>query len=246
MAKTKIEWADSVWNPVTGCTPVSPGCDHCYAQTMAHRLNAMGVAGYERGFEVTLHPERLEEPRYWKKSRRIFVVSMGDLFHVGVPFKFIERVWDTMFNCSGIVHDFMILTKRPDRMAEFYQWMHDARNRRTNFPNVWLGVTGENQAELDRRMNVLVTIPAAKLFVSIEPQLERVNANPWLPALSLVICGCESGTHRRPFDEQWARDLKDQCVTANVPFFFKQSIQDGKLVKAPFLDGKQWLETGSV
>ena len=238
------------WNPITGCTPVSTGCQNCYARVMAKRLNAMGVQGYEKGFEVTLHFERLSEPVKWKKPRTVFVCSMGDLFHEDVSFQFIELVWDTMFRCSfetepgGIKfptrHEFMILTKRPERMAEFYKWMNISRNRHADYPNIWLGVTGENQRELDRRMNILATIPAAKLYVSIEPQLERVNINPWLPALSLVICGCESGPKRRPFDEQWARDLKDQCVAAGVPFMYKQCIQDGKLVKLPFLDGKQW------
>lgn len=261
MSKTKIPWATDSWNPCSGCSKISDGCKFCFAERMAHRLQAIGVKGYENGFEVTLHPERLNEPLKWKKPRRIFVCSMGDLFHISVPFGFIEKVWDTMFDCAANpygshCHTFMILTKRPDRMAEFYEWMRNKRNRRADYDNVWLGITVESPDYL-WRMEKLVKIPAAKHFISYEPGLECLGDieyelrgcsgyngsggwNQTYPPIDWVIAGCESGPDRRPFQEQWVRDLKDQCVAAGVPFFYKQGIRDDKVMKMPELDGRVW------
>lgn len=243
MSKTKIEWATDVWNPVTGCSPISAGCDNCYAETMAHRLQVMGVKGYENGFEVTVHPGRLDEPLKWKKPRRIFVVSMGDLFHKKVPYTFFTKVMVIITHCPQ--HTFLLLTKRPERMAKCFENIGAPEN-------VWLGVSVENQEQADKRISILLQIPAKKRFVSVEPMLGVVNllqahqiywqTTSARPLINWVIVGCESGPNRRHFDEQWARDLKDQCIYAGIPFFLKQSIQNGKLVKMPVLDGKVWNE----
>jgi protein gp37 len=228
---------------------------------MANRLQSMGVKGYENGFEVTIHPEQTKEPLKWKKSKRIFVCSMGDLFHDEVPFNYIAKVWDTMYDCSfqaednGMMfppyHTFLILTKRPERMAEFYQWMHDVQNRRADFPNLWLGVTAENQEQADKRIPILLSIPAEVHFVSAEPMLSGISVEKYFKqGLSWVICGCESGSNRRWTNPDVMRDLKNQCVTDNVPFFLKQMNQEKergypkmpKVIKMPELDGKIWAE----
>jgi protein gp37 len=199
MSQTKIEWATKVWNPVTGCTKVSPGCQNCYAERMAKRL--AGRCGYlkEEPFKVTVHPERLEEPLNWKKPQRIFVCSMGDLFHDDVPDEFIGEVFNTMVNAQWILgHRFLVLTKRPERMKRVIEEigdiiteqrkpkkMPDGTTRHTmtfSFPlqNIWLGVTAENQEKADERIPILLQIPAAKRFVSVEPMLGPVDLRPWI------------------------------------------------------------------
>jgi len=226
---THIEWADEVWSPVTGCTKISPGCKHCYAERMAKRLR--GRFGYPKDepFQVTLHPERLIGPKKWKKPRMVFVCSMGDLFHEDVPFDFIHQVFNVMADCRGIGHTFLVLTKRPKRMLRFFK-----SEDRLYIPpkNVWLGVTAENQEQADKRIPILLQIPAKVRFVSVEPMLGPIDLLTdkyhWLefdgiyPGLDWVICGGESGPVARPMNPDQARELRDQCKAAGVPFFMKQ------------------------
>lgn len=246
MASTKIEWADAVWNPVTGCTPSSQGCQNCYAQRMAKRL--AGRCGYpaDDPFRVTLHPEKLEEPLHWKKPRRVFVCSMGDLFHEDVPFEFIEQVFEVMRKAEQ--HMFLVLTKRPRRAKMFLDPnLRSDTFKNWPFPNAWLGVTAENQRMADERIPILLETPASVRFVSCEPLLGPIDLGQWLecptcagsgeiynpiedafedcPAhfspLHWVIAGGETGPGARPMHPDWVRTLRDQCQVAGVPFFFK-------------------------
>lgn len=211
MKPSRIEWTESTWNPVTGCTKISAGCAHCYAERMAKRLLAMGQPNYRNGFEVTCHPQALEMPLRWKKSKMIFVNSMSDLFHKKVPTRFIEEIFFTMNEARW--HTFQILTKQADRLVQLssrFKWT----------PNIWMGVTVENADHVDR-IDCLREIPAAVRFLSLEPLLGP------LPELNLtnidwVIVGGESGPGARPMDPAWALDLRDQCLNAGVAFFFKQ------------------------
>ncbi|OZF47546.1 DUF5131 family protein [Rhodococcus sp. 14-2470-1a] len=274
--KTGIEWTDATWNPVTGCTKVSPGCDHCYAESIARRFN--GTPAYHAGFEVTLRPERLDQPLRWQKPRRIFVNSMSDLFHESVPDGFIAAVWFVMGLSAGCIperyrgHTFQILTKRPARMRawlrkwadvgdpslppqhpaakecgraellvaaeEFiggvilYDWMDGPRYWPAVLPNVWLGVSAEDQNWAEIRVPALIETPAVVRFVSAEPLLGGIDfgaiTSPHdedysaLDVLDWVIVGGESGHGARPMNPDWARSVRDQCVAASVPFLFKQ------------------------
>lgn len=215
---TKIEWCDETWNPITGCTPISEGCKHCYAGRMAKRLK--GRYGYPEDDPFkpgTAHHDKFREPLHWKKPRRIFVCSMGDLFHEAVPYHLIDGVFQIIRACER--HTFMVLTKRPDRMLE---WA-DSTNARWddllgNLKNLWVGVTAENQKQADYRIPILLKIPAAIRFVSVEPILEPVaipNGLDW------VICGKETGPGARAMEIGWATSLYNQCVEAGIPFFFK-------------------------
>lgn len=239
MGKTKIEWAQASWNPITGCTPISEGCNHCYAQRMAIRLR--GRYGYpEDGpFRVTAHPDKLDEPTGWLQPKIIFVCSMGDLFHPDVKDEWISSIFETMF--WNTHHRFLVLTKRPERMLEIVRRIEAGSACRylygdesgaelmcrpfdTEFSNVWLGVTAENQRRADERIHVLLEIPAARRFVSIEPMLGPVDLSQWLGrsgGLDWVICGGETGPGARPVHPDWVRSLRDQCQMAGVPFFFK-------------------------
>jgi protein gp37 len=243
--RSKIEWTDSTWNPVTGCTKVSAGCTHCYAERLVGRFDALH--GFVPFTTVECHPDRLEQPLHWRKPRRIFVVSMGDLFHEAVPVDFIDRIFDVMQQCPQ--HTFQILTKRPKRMIE----MLFGEIRRNSLlethgyqPNIWLGVSVENQAAADERIPLLLQTPAAVRFVSYEPALGPVDLAGWIGAtggwcmehdfdggfcletqcernkIDWVICGGESGPKARPMHPDWARSVRDQCVSAGVPYFFKQ------------------------
>ena len=238
MGVTKIEWTDAVWQPVTGCTPVSEGCRNCYARRMAMRLR--GRYGYPEAdpFAVTTHPDRLDEPFHWRKPRAVFVCSMGDLFHKDVPGEFISDVLSIIERNQQ--HTFIILTKRPGRFFVLY-------NKATRYfcgggdylPNVILGVSVENQKTADERIPILLKTPAAKRIVSYEPALEPVDFMAYLPLarsdirglvynprggpfLDGVIMGGESGPGARPMHPAWARSVRDQCEAAEVPFFFKQ------------------------
>ena len=220
MANTKIEWTEKSWNPVTGCTKISPGCQNCYAERMSKRLR--GRCGYdaENPFKVTLHPNRLEEPLRCSKPSTIFVCSMGDLFHPEVPFAYIERVFNIMLHAPQ--HTFLVLTKRP-RTAKMFL---DPNLRSDVFkhwplPNVWLGVTAENRPMWYERVPILKQIEAAKRFVSCEPDLGPLGEVD-LIGLDWIICGGETGPNARPMHPDWARSLRDQCQEAGVPFFFKQ------------------------
>ena len=231
MGKTKIEWTERTWNPVTGCTKISTGCKNCYAETMAKRLKAMGVKGYENEFDLTLQPERLNIP--WK--RRIpsmyFVCSMSDLFHESVPFSYIDKVFDQMALCCGR-HTFQVLTKRPERMLKWWKQTL-ALNEHRYLPNVWLGITTENQEEYNKRIDPFMEIGPYQVrnnekqcywtkFISIEPMLSPISLTEDAKYIDQVIVGGESGSGKRPMDIDWVWDLNRQCLIKDIPFFMKQ------------------------
>jgi len=243
MANTSIQWTNKVWNPVTGCTKISAGCQHCYAARMAHRLN--GRYGYPLApneFKVTLHPDKLSEPGKWRKPSMIFVDSMGDLFHPDVPDAFIEMVFLRMANFYW--HTFQVLTKRAERMQRFVSALDTKEiigESVRPFRNIWLGVSAENQATADERIPWLLKTPAAVRFISVEPMLGRIDLSEGLtlrgPALNWVIAGGESGPGARPHPSLIdVRYLKAQCVRTGVPFFLKQMWGE----KMPMLDGRKW------
>ncbi len=227
--RSAIEWTDATWNPVTGCSKVSPGCQHCYAERLAHRLKAMRVPTYRNGFAVTLHPEVLERPLGWRRPRRVFVNSMSDLFHEAVPEAFIKDVFAVMAQAKQ--HVFQILTKRADRLAEIAP--------RLSWPaNVWQGVSVESEA-YTWRIDRLRQTPAAVRFLSIEPLLGPIHDLP-LAGVAWVIVGGESGPRHRPADPTWVRMIRDQCLEARVPFFFKQWGGHTPKAEGRQLDGRQW------
>jgi len=211
MATSKIEWTESSWNPVTGCTKISEGCRHCYAERMAKRLKAMGQPNYRNGFEVTCHPHMLTLPLKWQKPRTIFVNSMSDLFHKDVPVSFVEEIFYTMNEARW--HTFQVLTKRAARMArlaDHFKWT----------PNVWMGVTVESAAHIDR-IDFLRQVPSAVRFLSLEPLLGPIpDLN--LERIDWVIVGGESGPGARPMEKEWALEIRNLCLESGVPFFFKQ------------------------
>ena len=209
--KTNIEWTQMTWNPVTGCTKVSTGCKHCYAEAMAKRLHAMGSSRYANGFRLTMHDDLVDLPLTWKKPRRVFVNSMSDLFHDDVPLEFIQRVFATMQHCSW--HQFQVLTKRPERLATVagsLDWSD----------NIWMGVSVENQ-RYAYRSQLLGSVPAHVRFLSVEPLVGRIEHLP-LIGIHWVIVGGESGPNARPMDPAWVDEIYEQCRRADVPFFFKQ------------------------
>ncbi|MBE7483078.1 MAG: phage Gp37/Gp68 family protein [Polyangiaceae bacterium] len=226
-----IEWTESTWNPVTGCSKISPGCKYCYAERMAERLQAMGQANYRNGFELTLQPQMLELPLRWKKPQAIFVNSMSDLFHKDVPFEYIQRVFDVMRRAHW--HRFQVLTKRARRLVEL--------SRAIEWPaNVWMGVSVESADHIDRIDDLRKTGAHVK-FLSLEPLLGP------LPKLKLkdidwVIVGGESGHGARPMDPAWVTNIRDQCARAGVPFFFKQWGGKNKKKAGRLLDGRTWNE----
>jgi len=285
MSATKIEWADESWNPVTGCAPVSEGCDHCYARKMATRLR--GRYGYpeHEPFRVTLHPDRLDQPLHWRKPRRVFVVSMGDLFHDDVPFQFRDRVLGRCLLAAQ--HTYLVLTKRAGAMRSYFrmpsrigmiqtaafldsdpglsepaEWYlrHPTVSDKILANNLWLLSTVENQDQA-WRIGELLKCPAVVHGVSIEPMLGPVDIREYLqecgggtfpigigrqgigssawhqPALDWVICGGETGPGARPMNPEWPRGLRDQCVEAGVPFFYKRGSDGSRR-----LDGKEWNE----
>lgn len=208
---THIEWTNMTWNPVTGCSKVSQGCKHCYAERMAKRLKAMGSPRYVDGFQVTLHPDLLDLPKRWRQPRLIFVNSMSDLFHEDVPFDYIERVFETMRECPK--HVFQVLTKRSARLKDL--------GGKLDWPaNVWMGVSVEDERVLSR-VDDLRETPALVRFLSCEPLIGPLpNMN--LEGIHWVIVGGESGPRSRPMESSWALDIRDQCEKAEVDFFFKQ------------------------
>lgn len=229
--KTRIAWCDSTWNPVTGCSPVSAGCLNCYAEPMARRLRAMGLPRYRDGFAVRCHEDALDQPLRWRRPRKIFVCSMSDLFHEEVPFAFIDRVMESVAFASQ--HTFLVLTKRPARMAEYFGGLtRGGRDYKTigPYPNLWLGVTSENQEMAQRRIPILLQVPAAIRFVSIEPMLSPISLGGWIgidgfPCLDWVIAGgekCREKARARRLDGEWIESVYEQCRSAVVPFFFKQ------------------------
>ncbi len=239
-----IEWTDETWNPVTGCTRVSPGCDHCYMFALYPRLMAMNVPGYEAGPEnVKWMPERLETPFRWARPRRVFVNSMSDVFHPSVPFDFVTQMFDVMQETSQERgHVFQVLTKRPGRAVAWWQ-QNRARYDDTWPENVWIGTSVESQ-KYAPRITVLARIPAPTRFVSAEPLLGPVDLTQWLERgdLQWVIVGGESGNRARPMQLDWARQLRDQTIKANVAFFFKQlgGRRGKRSGNEAVLDGKLW------
>ena len=211
MKTTKIEWTDKTWNPITGCTKYSQGCINCYAETMSRRLKAMGLDKYENGFELTLHSDCLEEPMQWKKPHNIFVCSMSDLFHKDVPFEFIDEVMHTINNTPQ--HRYQILTKRAERMAEYFATREIPQN-------AWLGVTVEAQTSKNR-IDILRTLAAPIRFLSCEPLLEDLGCLN-LDNIDWVIVGGESGPSARPMKENWVLSIKEQTDKQKSAFFFKQ------------------------
>lgn len=293
--KSRIEWTDATWNPTTGCDTISEGCDNCYAKRDAPRLQKMmasqGVDAYQRdgaeprsgkGFGFQTYPERLAIPRRWQRPRRIFVNSMSDLFHEEMDVGFLEAVFDTMHDCPR--HTFQVLTKRHRNMHRLLAggWPHSpcsgpiADHRAEPLPNLWLGVSVENQTWAEARIPWLLKSPARVRWLSMEPLLGPVDLSPWLRqgdwwcnacgayihsvtfeevcatcgsedvrwdcVLDWVVVGGESGPGHRPMDPQWARDLRDQCVDAGVPFYFKQWSGLRPKALGRELDGRTWEE----
>jgi protein gp37 len=227
--KTGIEWTDATWNPVTGCTAISAGCDHCYAELLSFRLQRMGVKKYQHGFDVTLHPDALTQPLRWKSPRRVFVNSMSDLFHAHVPREFVVQIWEVMRQCPQ--HTFQVLTKRPERMARF-------TGDYPAPPNVWLGTSVED-GRVVQRIDRLRECDAPVRFLSCEPLIGPL-ANLDLSGIHWVITGGESGERARPCHAVWVQDIRDQCAVAGVAFFHKQ--WGGRTPKANgrLLDGRTW------
>lgn len=231
MAQSTIEWTEATWNPVTGCAKISPGCKHCYAERMAKRLQAMGQLNYTNGFQLTLHDHMLDRPLQWKKPQTIFVNSMSDLFHKDVPLDFILRVFETMRRAWW--HQFQVLTKRSDRLLELspqIDWP----------PNVWMGVSVENE-DYAFRIDHLRETSARIKFLSLEPLLGPLR-NLNLDRIDWVIVGGESGPGARPIAEEWVIDIRDQCLKADVPFFFKQWGGVNKKKTGRLLRGYTWDE----
>ena len=209
---SKIEWTEQTWNPTVGCSKLSPGCKHCYAEVMAQRLQAMGTRGYENGFKLTLLPSRLEEPVKRKKPTVYFVNSMSDVFHEDVPFEYIDQILRTITKTPQ--HTYQILTKRADRMAEYFA-------NKTVPANAWIGVSVEDQKHGVPRIGLLRQINAKVRFLSVEPLLEALGDLD-LTSIHWVIVGGESGPRARPMQEAWVEDIRIQCEDADVAFFFKQ------------------------
>jgi protein gp37 len=229
--KTKIEWTGFTWNPVTGCSKISPGCTHCYAERMARRLQAMGQRNYAQGFKVAVHEGALEQPLSWRKPCMVFVNSMSDLFHRNVPTEFILRVFEVMRRADW--HHFQVLTKRPERLLEL-----DARLPWA--PHIWMGVSIETQDYL-HRVDLLRQTGANIKFLSLEPLLGPL-ASLDLEGINWVIVGGESGPGARPMDPSWVTDIRDNCLKAKVPFFFKQWGGVNKKRAGRQLDGRTWDE----
>jgi protein gp37 len=229
--RSNIEWTESTWNPVTGCTKVSPGCKHCYAERMALRLQAMGQRNYANGFKLTTHEHMLDLPLGWKKPQVIFVNSMSDLFHKDVPLEFIQKVFGVMHSASW--HIFQVLTKRASRLLELNQEIDWSSN-------VWMGVSVENQ-EYMFRIEYLRQTDAHVKFLSLEPLLGPLQ-NLDLHDIDWVIVGGESGPGARPVRREWVTDIRDQCLAADIPFFFKQWGGVRKKRSGRVLQGRTWDE----
>ncbi|MDP9470028.1 MAG: phage Gp37/Gp68 family protein [Chloroflexota bacterium] len=230
-SQSNIEWTEATWNPLTGCTKVSPGCKHCYAERLSKRLQAMGHPNYANGFKLTLHEHAVELPLRWKQPRTIFVNSMSDLFHRDVPTEFILKVFDVMGRADW--HRFQVLTKRPERLLELtpqLRWR----------PNIWMGVSVENRRYV-HRIDLLKQTGASVKFLSLEPLLGPLP-NLDLGGIDWAIVGGESGPGARPMDEAWVLDIRDQCLTAGVAFFFKQWGGVQKKRAGRLLQGRTWDE----
>jgi len=239
MTTTKIEWTDKTWNPVTGCTKVSAGCANCYAEIMARRLHAMGQVKYQNVFRLTMHEDVLDEPLHWKSPHMVFVCSMSDLFHENVTFDFLDKVMQTLEQTSQ--HNYQILTKRVDRMAEYF-------STRPVPQNAWLGVSVEN-AQTKQRIDRLRTINAGVRFLSCEPLLGDLGKLD-LTGIDWVIIGGESGVKARPMKKEWVMSVKEQTEKQGSAFFFKQwgtwgsdGIKRSKKINGKQIDGKIYQST---
>ncbi len=231
MAHSAIEWTESTWNPLTGCTKISPGCKHCYAERMSKRLHAMGQPNYANGFMLTMHKAVLQKPLEWKTPQVIFVNSMSDLFHERVPVDFIQETFDVMRRAHW--HQFQILTKRSERLVEI--------NPLIEWPdNVWMGVSVENQNYTFRIDHLRQTYAKVK-FLSLEPLLGPISTLD-LQGINWAIVGGESGPGARPIQEDWVKDIRDQCLVMRVPFFFKQWGGVRKKKAGRILEGRTWDE----
>ena len=228
-SSSRIEWTEATWNPVTGCTKISQGCKHCYADRMSRRLQAMGVAKYREGFSVAVHPNVLRDPLQWRNPRLVFVNSMSDLFHQAVPTAFIEAVFAVMNEASH--HTFQVLTKRPSRVRLLNSRLHWT-------PNIWLGTSIESEDWLGR-LGALRETSARTKFLSLEPLLGPVPGLT-LDGVDWVIAGGESGPGARPMHPDWVRHIRDRCVEGDVPFFFKQWGGVFKKRTGRTLDGRVW------
>lgn len=231
MASSKIEWTDATWNPVTGCTKISSGCRNCYAERMAIRLKAMGQPNYAKGFEVACHEQQLELPLRWKKSRMVFVNSMSDLFHEAIPLEFIQKVFDVMNQADW--HTFQVLTKRAERLSELSSEL-------TWSPNIWMGVSVENEAA-SYRIDYLRQTGAHIKFLSMEPLIGPVESLN-ISGIDWVIAGGESGPGARPMQEDWVINIRDACGVYGVPFFFKQWGGINKKQAGRLLENRTWDE----
>lgn len=224
-----IEWTESTWNPITGCTKVSTGCKNCYAERMAKRLKAMGQPNYKNGFQLTIHDHALEIPLTWKKPQVIFVNSMSDLFHEDVPLDFILKIFDIMRAAHW--HTFQILTKRSNRLKRLNYKLDWA-------DNIWVGVSIEDQS-CTHRLYDLVETNASVKFLSLEPLLSNLD-NLQLENIDWVIAGGESGPGARPMEKEWVINIRNQCIRSNTPFFFKQWGGVRKKKNGYLLEGKIW------
>lgn len=228
---TKIEWTETTWNPVTGCSKISDGCRNCYAERLAKRLQAMGNKRYADGFEVSLHYDVIDAPLKWNRPQVVFVNSMSDLFHEDIPLSFIQDVFKVMLKADR--HIFQILTKRSERLLSL--------SDKLNWPrNVWMGVTVESQKYV-RRIDDLSKVPAQVKFLSIEPMLSGFEVLP-LRNIDWVIVGGESGPRCRGIEADWVRSVRDLCQVGKVPFFFKQWGGTRKKINGRLLDGRIWGE----
>lgn len=230
--RSRIEWTDATWNPVRGCTKVSAGCKHCYAQTFSERFRGVPNHPFEQGFDLRLVPESLDIPTKWKKGRKIFVNSMSDLFHEKIPLSYIQEVFEVMGSCPQ--HRFQILTKRAKRLSDLSSHLpwHE---------NIWMGVSIENHRFLNRA-NHLRDVPCSTRFLSLEPLLGPLN-NLDLQDIDWVILGGESGSKSREVNAEWIRNIRDQCTRHDVPFFFKQWGGKNKKTAGRLLDGREWNDT---
>jgi protein gp37 len=227
--RSAIEWTEATWNPVTGCTKVSPGCAHCYAETFAERWRGLPGHPYEQGFDLRFWPDRLEQPLRWKRPRTIFVNSMSDLFHEDIPDDYVEDIFRVMGEAHW--HIFQILTKRHERLAELAP-------RLTWHPNIWMGVTIENRRFV-HRADYLREVPAAVRFISAEPLLGPLEGLD-LSEIDWLIAGGESGYRHRPVRVEWLRELRDRCLAEKVAFFFKQWGGVRAKTGGRLLDGRTW------
>lgn len=228
---SKIEWTNETWNPITGCSKISPGCKNCYADRMAKRLQAMGVERYSDGFKLRMHEDVLTVPYRWKSPKLVFVNSMSDLFHKDVPLKFIQKVFDVMNGCPQ--HTFQVLTKRSERLLELSKSLNWSEN-------IWMGVSVESQ-DYTWRVHDLAKTDAKVKFLSVEPLIGPIHQIA-LRNIDWVIVGGESGPGARPMEESWVLKIKEKCIKADVPFFFKQWGGVNKKKTGRLLENREWNE----